>query len=423
MPARRFARQWAARLAAVSTPVCGEDELADVLEELLTRVLIALDNPAWDPAAGENLGIAVADLGFRSPTVIDASLPTLCDVCRHAGATPQVMTSLAARFGLGVGRGLTFEPVTAHAADGFEIAFRHASVAMSIGDDRGRIIDANPAFERLMGYPLDELRGLDGFDLAGDTADIERRRIFADLADNDSGTVRFESEQPRPDGSTRWVGWTITQCVSADGERTYLLGFGQDLTEQHTAAQRLHWQAHHDPLTGLTNRRGLHTGLHSLISNAHPGQCAAVCALDVDGFKAVNDTYGHAVGDQILVELAERLRQCLNTDQELLARLGGDEFIVVLPPCAVEQARKTIDLLHGAVVEPFTLPDGPRSISISIGAVVTPLTGRRVPELLAEADDCLYQAKALGKNRWILRTGAQSSTGSTESRSRPEIPR
>ncbi|MFC8381899.1 diguanylate cyclase domain-containing protein [Nocardia sp. NPDC057272] len=423
MPARRFARQWAAHLAAVTTPVRGEDELVDVLEDLLDRVLIALANPAWDPTIGENLGIAVADLGFRSPAVIDASLPTLCEVCRHAGTTPEVLTSLASRFGLGVGRGLTSESVTPHAADGFEIAFRHASVAMSIGDARGRIIDANPAFERLVGYPLDQLRGLDGFDLAGDTADVERRRIFDELAGNDSGAVRFESEQPRPDGTTRWVGWTITQCVSADGERAYLLGFGQDLTEQHTAAQRLHWQAHHDPLTGLTNRRGLHTALHSLVGDAHPGQCAAVCALDVDGFKAVNDTYGHAVGDQILVELAERLRRCLSTDQELLARLGGDEFIVVLPPSAVDRARKTIDLLHAAVVDPFALPDGPISVSVSIGAVVTPLTGRRVPELLAEADDCLYQAKALGKNRWILRTDAQSGTDSTDSRGRPEIPR
>lgn len=401
--ARRFARQWATQLATVATPVRGADELVDVLEDLLARVLISLANPAWDPTIGENLGIAVADLGFRSPAAIDASLPTLRGVCLHAGATPEVLTSLASRFGLGVGRSITSESVTAHAADGFEIAFRHASVAISIGDARGRIIDANPAFERLLGYSLDQLRGLDGFDLAGDTAEIERQRIFAELAGNDSGTVRFESEQPRPDGTTRWIGWTITHCLSDDGERTYLLGFGQDLTEQHTAAQHLHWQAHHDPLTGLANRRGLHAEMHSLIVDAAPGQRAAVCALDVDGFKAVNDTYGHAVGDQILVELAERLQQCLSTDQELLARLGGDEFIVVLPPSAVDQTRKTVDLLHAAVIEPFALPNGPISVSVSIGAVVTPLAGRRVPELLAEADECLYQAKALGKNRWILR--------------------
>ncbi|MFD6396506.1 diguanylate cyclase domain-containing protein [Nocardia sp. NPDC060249] len=417
MSARRFARQWATHLAAVTTPVRGEDELVEVLENLLDRVLISLTDPAGDPTVGENLGIAVADLGFRSPDVIDASLPTLRDICRHAGATPEVLTSLASRFGLGVGRGLTAESVASHAADGFEIAFRHASVAISIGDARGRIIDANPAFERLMGYPLDQLRGLDGFALAGDTADTERRRIFTELAGADSGTVRFESEQSRPDGTMRWVGWTITQCVSADGERAYMLGFGQDLTEQHTAAQRLQWQAHHDPLTGLTNRRGLHTALHALVGDAHPGQYAAVCALDVDGFKAVNDTYGHAVGDQLLVELAERLRRCASTDQELLARLGGDEFIVVLPPSAVDRARKTVDLLHAAVVDPFALPHGAVSISVSIGAVVTPLTGRRVHELLAEADDCLYQAKALGKNRWILRTDE------TDAPDGPGIPR
>ncbi|MFD6452229.1 hypothetical protein ACFWF3_15720, partial [Nocardia sp. NPDC060220] len=109
MPARRFARQWAAHLAAVNIPVHGEDELVDVLEDLLARVLVALANPAWDPAIGENLGIAVADLGFRSPAVIDASLPTLREVCRHAGAPPEVLTSLASRFGLGVGRSLTSE--------------------------------------------------------------------------------------------------------------------------------------------------------------------------------------------------------------------------------------------------------------------------------------------------------------------------
>ncbi|MGW5309686.1 diguanylate cyclase domain-containing protein [Nocardia thailandica] len=404
LPARRFAAEWATRLAEVTTTPPPPAQLADALEHLLGTLLTALTNPAWDPAAAENLGSAVAGLGFHTPEAVEVSLPTLRAVCAEAGAAPDVLTCVASRFGFGIGRASASAPLPPPAADGFEVAFRHASVAISIGDAQGRIIDANPAFERLMGRPLEQLRGLDGFELAEDAADVERRRIFEHLAATDSGTVRFEGPQPHPDGGSSWVAWTVTQCLSNNGERTYLLGFGQDLTEQHAVTERLRWQAHHDPLTGLANRRRLHADLHTLVTTAEPGQRVAVLALDVDDFKAINDTHGHTAGDRILAELAARLRTVLDGEETLLARIGGDEFIVVLPPTAIDTARATVGLLREAVVEPFGAADRPIAITISIGATVTPLAGTSVPELLADADECLYRAKALGKNHWALRT-------------------
>ncbi|TCJ97547.1 sensor domain-containing diguanylate cyclase [Nocardia alba] len=404
MPARRFAQQWAAHLSAVTLTTLEQERLVEALESLLDRLMISMTGPCWDLDVAETLGSDLAELGFNSPDAVEASLPTLRAVYRHLDADPDLFDRFASRFGFGVGRRSVSSPVTPSAADGFEVAFRHASVAMSIGDAEGRIIDANPAFERLMGHPLDLLRGLDGFDLAGEEADLQRRRVIAELASTESGTVRFEISQPGPDGTMMWVAWTVTQCRSANGERTYLLGFGQDLTEHHAAAEQLQWQADHDPLTGLSNRRHLHAELRALITAAEPAERAAICALDVDGFKAVNDTYGHLVGDQILVELAERLQQSLGSDGKLLTRLGGDEFIVVLPPPSVHHIRETICLLRGAVNEPFTMVDTPLSVSVSIGAIVTPLTDLTVHDLLARADACLYEAKALGSNRWVLRT-------------------
>lgn len=404
MPARRFAEQWAIDLAAVTTPPAGHDHLVDALESLLGRLLISLANPAWDPTVAENLGIGVAELGFGTPEVVQASLPTFAAVCEHADADTGVLMCLASRFGFGIGRASAAAPQSPQTAEGFEVAFRHASVAMSIGDSFGRIIDVNPAFERLTGYTLEQLRGLDGFELADDDAEVERRRIFEQLAATESGTVRFEGPQPRPDGGSSWVVWTVTQCLSTNGERTYLLGFAQDLTEQRAATERLRWQAHHDPLTGLANRRCLHADLHTLVTEAEPGQRVSVLALDVDDFKTINDTYGHTVGDRILTELATRLRKVLGTEETLLARIGGDEFIVVLPPAALADTHGTVAVLREAVVDPFDVADTPVTISISIGAIVAPLTGTTVPELLADADECLYRAKALGKNHWTLRT-------------------
>ncbi|MFE3542972.1 diguanylate cyclase domain-containing protein [Nocardia sp. NPDC059177] len=404
MTARRFARQWATALTAVHPSAAVAEQLADTLAPLVDRLLTALAAPGWDPAVAEQLGDAIAELGFHSSDTVDASLPVLSAVCRHADVTPEVTSSVAARFGFGAGR--RGAATTAQVGDGFEIAFRHAAVAVSIGDAQGRIIDANPAFERLTGLSLEQLRGLDGFELAGDEADAERQRLFDQLAATDSGTVRYEQEFPRPDGELSWVSWTVTQCLSANGERTYLLGFGQDLTEQHAATERLQWQAHHDPLTGLANRRHLHSALHALITGAEPGHRVAVFALDVDDFKSINDTFGHTAGDRILVELGTRLQQRLDGEDTLLARIGGDEFIVVLPPAAAGRTRDTVEILRAAVTEPFDVADTPISVTISIGALVAPLPGTSVPELLAGADECLYQAKAAGKNSWVLRPDA-----------------
>ncbi|MFE6924480.1 diguanylate cyclase domain-containing protein [Nocardia sp. NPDC057663] len=392
---RRVAARWAAQLVAAPPA-----QLVATLETWTDRLLATLATGSPDPVVAEQAGAAVYGLGCTDPVVIARSMPILQELSEHAGADTAAFGVVAGGFGHGFARALA---AAAPATEGLEAAFRHASIAISIGDAHGNIINANPAFERLMGKSLAELQGRSGFELADDDVHGIREQVHGELERSENGTIRLENEYVRPDGTEGWTTWTVTRCVSASGG-LYLLGFGEDTTEHRTTTDRLHWQAHHDPLTALPNRRHLRTQLDTLITAAGPEDLAAVCALDLDDFKDINDAFGHTVGDSLLVEVAARLQACLDPETDVLARIGGDEFIAVLPPPADEErVEKAVHLLQAAVEEPFVVADHQIEITISLGAVMSRIAGGTPRDLLTAADNCLYAAKALGKNRWILR--------------------
>lgn len=394
---RNFAARWAAQLTEGAVP---SDHRVAALETWTDRLLATLATGAPDPVVAEQAGAAVYGLGCTDPVVIARSMPILQELSEHAGADTAAFGLVAGGFGHGFARALA---AATPATEGLEAAFRHASIAISIGDAHGNIINANPAFARLTGKSLAELQGTSGFELSDVDVHSIREQVHGELERSENGTIRLEGEYVRPDGTQGWATWTVTRCVSASGGR-YLLGFGEDTTEHRTTTDRLHWQAHHDPLTALPNRRHLLTQLDTLITEAGPDDLAAVCALDMDGFKDINDAFGHTVGDSLLIEVAARLQACLDPETDVLARIGGDEFIAVLPPPADEErVEKTVHLLQAAVEEPFLVADHQIEITISLGAVMSRIAGGAPSDLLTAADNCLYAAKALGKNRWILR--------------------
>ncbi|MFD5179937.1 diguanylate cyclase domain-containing protein [Nocardia sp. NPDC058379] len=407
---RAFAARWAAQLTATVDDAAPPECLVTALETWTERLLTTLATGHPDPVVAQRAGAAVHDLGCADPVTIARSMPILQAMSEAAGAGPAAFGIVAGGFGQGFAR--TLADAAAPATEGLETAFRHASIAISIGDAHGNIINANPAFERLTGKTLAELQGTSGFDLAEEEVHHARERVHGELERSETGTIRIEGEYERPDGTEGWASWTVTRCVSASGG-LYLLGFGEDTTERRTTTERLHWQAHHDPLTALANRRHLLAHLDTLITAAAPDDVAAVCALDMDGFKEINDAFGHTVGDSLLIEVAARLQACLDPETDLLARIGGDEFIAVLPPPAdAARIQRTVDLLHAAVDEPFVVADHEIEITISLGAIVSRIAGAEPRDLMTAADNCLYTAKALGKNRWILRHWDPVPTGS-----------
>ncbi|MFE3442890.1 diguanylate cyclase domain-containing protein [Nocardia sp. NPDC059180] len=398
-----IAADWAARLCGTTDIRRSRDELATALEGWVHRLLVAVAGPRWEPETAESAGAALVGLGFDDPSAIALSTPTLLQLSEHADASPSRLAAMAGDFGNGFARA-AIASARQPAPEGFETAFRHASVAIAIGDDDGRIIDANPAFEKLTGYPVATLRGKSGFDFATAEQTTVQRHIHDELARSDTGTLRIEGHFQRPDGTDGWIAWTVTRCRSTSGEHTYLLGFGEDVTDYHNTTKSLQWQAHHDPLTSLANRRHLLVRCQTLIDESAPGDLAAVCAIDIDNFKTINDTHGHTVGDRLLVTVAARLRACLDPEADTVARYGGDEFIALLaPPTDEHRTRTVIQQLHAAMTKPFSIDDDLTiQTTLSIGAFIAPVAEYRVTDLLTAADNCLYAAKSLGKNRWIL---------------------
>lgn len=169
------------------------------------------------------------------------------------------------------------------------------------------------------------------------------------------------------------------------------------------ARQRIRHMAEHDPLTDLPNRRQLQSKLDLAIAfSKRSGKKVAVMFIDLDGFKAINDTMGHQAGDCLLKEVAKRLRHGTR-DSDLVARLGGDEFVVVLSDIDHrEDATALAGKLNELIARPMSINDQIVRISTSIGISIFPENGKSGEELLGKADDAVYQAKAGGKNQYQL---------------------
>ncbi|MEO8103436.1 MAG: diguanylate cyclase [Betaproteobacteria bacterium] len=182
----------------------------------------------------------------------------------------------------------------------------------------------------------------------------------------------------------------------------------------HVAAQRatrehetLHSLAHSDPLTGLLNRRGLNTTLAAALHNCNPEQLLAVYMLDLDGFKPVNDQFGHDVGDELLAIVAQRLRATMRTG-DVVARVGGDEFVVMAGGLQSDQQASE---LGGKLLEifraPFALEQESCRVGVTIGYVLAPIDGHDAAGMLKSADAAMYAGKQAGKN--MLRRGSASA--------------
>ena len=201
-------------------------------------------------------------------------------------------------------------------------------------------------------------------------------------------------------GQTRWYGLQAVKLGDGLGVTV------RDITKARHAANRIRHQALHDPLTGLANRAGFELALAGAIAEAHQhGQVAAVALLDLDDFKQINDTLGHAAGDQVLQLVATRLRNCMRPS-DTVARLGGDEFVLVLPnisyPAGAEiVARKLI----AQVAEPMQVDGRAITVTVSVGISAFPYDGPDASILLKCADSAMYRTKRAGRNGYALSNG------------------
>lgn len=257
------------------------------------------------------------------------------------------------------------------------------------------ILAANSAAVTLYGFPVEAMRQKRVTDFhAGSEGERLGGTLRALEGDCEARTVWH---QKAANGTEHHV--LIYVRIINEGPSRRLLLTIADVSDRIRAEAHATHLAHHDPLTGLPNRMQFRQKLESALEKAaRDGQELAVHYLDLDGFKPVNDTFGHAAGDMLLKQVAERLKSVL-LHGDLVARLGGDEF-AILQHAPVAKVADIADSCISALGKPFGIADRQIGISVSIGIAVAPDNGFDPDELMSAADSALYQAKASGKSTW-----------------------
>jgi len=221
---------------------------------------------------------------------------------------------------------------------------------------------------------------------------------------NPSEEFKVEFRALRKDGDWQWIlsRGSIVQS-DAEGKPTRMVGTHTDISARKETEEVIWKQANFDALTGLPNRRMFFDRVTEEIKRSmRAKKMFGLMFIDLDGFKEVNDEFGHQVGDELLVEVSERLNQCIR-DTDTSARLGGDEFTVLLPGLAHQaDVERIADKILASLNKPFKLGKKPASISASIGIAIFPKHGLDGDSLISHADTAMYEAKEIGKNCWVM---------------------
>jgi len=419
---RALARRWAEAVGVEATELT-RTQTVDLLAGMTATAVGALSAETFDPAVGARLGAELVNARISSPAAIGATVKLLGDELLDVAplAKPDGARRLAELLGWvveGSGRAVGTEVWRKHKAIQraatvsttlaqekqrtsdirFRTVFNAAAVGIAVIDLTGHVSEVNAALARMLGYPPEEIIGESVAELVVPEADPTGWARFSELLTGARMSFRTEASFQRPDGETVVLDLSMT-AVHDDGPR-FVIGVAVDITERRRLADRLWRESRQDPLTGLPNRRLFFEHLQEILSE-HEEQRAGLLLLDLDGFKNVNDSRGHDVGDLVLVGVAERIVGAVPTPECLVARLGGDEFAILSRACEheggyLEHANDVV----GAFAEPVRAAGEEFTLSASVGAVGYPLIGGTPGEVMRAADLTLYRAKASGRNRW-----------------------
>ncbi|MBZ6173400.1 EAL domain-containing protein [Streptomyces olivaceus] len=362
-----------------------------------------------------------ADLGRSAITESDGSLPP------RATDPPGTSYPGTGATRTGTGAACTGADRSAGAAGAgvaaYRSAFATAPLAMAVVDAEGLVVSANGSLGTLLGAGPDTLAGCAAADLVDLASDAGTWHAYREVLRGRQPRLRCTRRLKRADGHSLWAQVTV-EPLDESGDGGGLLLSVTDVSARRELQARLRHLQMHDPVTRLPNRALFFerlTGALEAESYEHGGTGRiGLCYLDLDGFKAVNDTHGHRVGDRLLAAVAERLTRCAEeaagprSGVPLVARLGGDEFaLLVEDSTGTDQLADLAQAVLTALQPPFELLDRRLSVTASVGVVERHTADTTPTALMQAADTTLYWAKADGRARWTLFDPERNATRMT----------
>ncbi|WP_236185832.1 sensor domain-containing protein [Pseudomonas juntendi] len=305
---------------------------------------------------------------------------------------------------LGVGRDISQQRRAEKDLRMAATVFEHSTSATLITDPAGYIVQANEAFSRVSGYAVsDVLDQLPSMLTVDEQQESHLRYVVKQL--HQRGSWEGEVWLKRRDGDhyPAWVG--ITAVLDDEGDLASYVCFFTDISERKASEQRIHRLAYYDALTHLPNRTLFQDRLYNALQQAERQKAWVVLMfLDLDRFKPINDSLGHAAGDRMLKDMALRLLACVD-DDDTVARMGGDEFTLLLQPratreMALNRAIHVAENILASLVRPFVLENREFFVTASIGIALSPQDGSELSQLMKNADTAMYHAKERGKNNF-----------------------
>ncbi|MET9385525.1 EAL domain-containing protein [Streptomyces sp. NPDC002928] len=426
---RRFATIWSRAVFPVTSTSLTRPEFEEQLLPLARRLSEALRARAFDADAGRAVGAALVAVHCTDPEALSRALDCveayLVLYCGEDGPqedlrsrSSRLQHAMAAGFAQALrdrtlaeqeaiaqaalqAQGLVAQALHASEAR-FRAVFEDAAIGIGIADLDGNVLEVNGAMLRMFGGSEQSVRGRNVREWTHAEDAPQIWRLYQELVRGDREHYHVEKAFYRPDGTVLWTNLTVSLLRDADGDPQYQLALMEDTTERRLLNLRLRYEATHDALTGLPNRTLFFERLEKALG-AGPGQRFGLCYLDLDGFKTINDSLGHAAGDRLLVEVADRLQSCATAPGEMVARLGGDEFVALTTgPDTQREVDELAARIMNALIAPISVDGRELTVRGSIGIVEGAAQERSAAEVLRSADITMYRAKSAGGNRFEL---------------------
>ncbi|MEV5085616.1 EAL domain-containing protein [Streptomyces sp. NPDC056159] len=426
---RRLTTIWSRAVFPVTSTSLTRPEFEEQLLPLARRLSTALRDRTFAAEEGEAVGAALVDAHCTAPEALSRSLDCLDAYlvlyCGEDGdqedlraRSARLQHSMAAGFARALRErtlaeqeaiaqaALRAQGVVAqalHASEArFRAVFEGAAIGIAIADLEGHVLQVNSALLRMFGGSEQTVRGRNVREWTHADDAPQMWRLYEELVRGEREHYQVEKAFYRPDGTVLWTNLTVSLLRDADGNPQYQLALMEDTTERRLLNLRLRYEATHDALTGLPNRTLFFERLEKAL-NAGEDQRFGLCYLDLDGFKTINDSLGHAAGDRLLVEVADRLQACATAPGEMVARLGGDEFVALTTgPGTRHEVDELAGRIMNALVAPIRIDGRELAVRGSIGIVEGPAGERSAAEVLRSADITMYRAKSAGGNRFEL---------------------